>query len=88
MEMMDSSSVERAVLGGLLLIPAVWNQASVLREENFSLPAHQLIFRRMRALAELGLSIDMITLSEELRRHRELLNRKQRDSHDVVSQGA
>jgi replicative DNA helicase len=69
---MDSLNAECVVLGCVLLSNSVWDQASVLREQDFSLRAHQLIFRRMRDLAESGHPIDMVTLAEELGRQSEL----------------
>jgi putative DNA primase/helicase len=69
---MDSTSVERSILGSVLLANSLWEQAKGLREQDFSLSAHQCIFRRMRDLAESGRSIEMITLTEELNRHNEI----------------
>jgi putative DNA primase/helicase len=69
---MNSVSAERVILGCVLLSNSVWDQASVLREQDLSLRAHQLIFRRMRDLAESGRPIDMVTLAEELGRHNEI----------------
>ncbi len=69
---MDSVSAERVILGCVLLSNSVWDQASVLREQDFALRAHQLIFRRMRDLAESERPIDMVTLGEELDRHNEI----------------
>jgi putative DNA primase/helicase len=64
--------VERALIGSVLLSNSLWEQASVLREQDFSLSAHQRIFKRMRDLVESGRPIDMITLVEELDRHHEV----------------
>ena len=69
---MDRSSVERDLLGCVLLSTFVWGQASVLRGQDFSLTAHQCIFRRMRDLAESNSPIDESTLVIELDRHKEL----------------
>jgi len=69
---MDSSSVERSILGSVLLANSLWEQTKGLREQDFSLSAHRCIFRRMRDLAESGLPIDMVTLAEELGRHNEI----------------
>src|SRR5271165_4065072 len=69
---MDSASVERVVLGSVLLENSLWSQARELREQDFALGAHQRIFRRMRELAESGRSIDNVTLCDELDRHGEL----------------
>ena len=69
---MDRSSAERDVLGCVLLSNSLWEQASVLREQDFSLGAHQCIFRRMRDLSESNLPIDESTLAGELDRHNEI----------------
>jgi replicative DNA helicase len=42
--------------------------------DDFSLDSHRKIFGRMRGLAESSRPIDMITLVEELERHKELLS--------------
>jgi len=69
---MERSSAERDVLGCVLLSNSLWEQASVLREQDFYLGAHQCIFRRMRDLAESNLPIDESTLAGELDRHNEI----------------
>jgi len=70
--MMDNSRVERDVLGCILLVNSLWEQASSLYEQDFSLEAHQRIFRRMRDLAESTRPIDEVAVAEELSRHGEL----------------
>lgn len=69
---MDSTRVERDVLGSVLLENSVWEQARLLPEHAFALAANQLIFKRMRDLAESGRPIDFTTLPQELDRHKEL----------------
>ena len=69
---MDRFSAERYVLGCVPLSNSLWEQASVLREQDFSLSAHQCIFRRMHGLAESNSPIDEFTLVDELNRHKEL----------------
>ena len=69
---MDSTRVERDVLGSVLLESSVWEQAKLLPEQDFSLEAHRLISRRMRDLAESERPIDFTTLPQELDRHKEL----------------
>jgi putative DNA primase/helicase len=69
---MDRSSVERDLLDCVLLSNSVWEQASVLRGQDFCLNAHQCIFRRMRDLAESNSPIDESTVVTELDRHKEL----------------
>ncbi|HKP86660.1 MAG TPA: replicative DNA helicase [Blastocatellia bacterium] len=60
---------ERSILGAILLDNAVCNQAiELLRREDFFLDSHRRIFDKMVALTERGMPIDLITLSDELRR--------------------
>jgi replicative DNA helicase len=60
---------ERSILGAILLDNAVCNQAiEMMRREDFFLDSHRRIFDKMVALTERGMPIDLITLSDELRR--------------------
>ena len=64
---------ERSILGAILLDNFSYNQAAEhLRTEDFSLDSHRRIYARMVDLAESSRPIDMITLIEELERHKEL----------------
>src|ERR1700729_851314 len=64
---------ERSILGPILLDNFAYNQAAEhLRIEDFSLDSHRRIYSRMVDLAESSRPIDMITLVEELDRHKEL----------------
>src|SRR5258708_9749673 len=64
---------ERSILGAILLDNFAYNQAAEhLRIEDFSLDSHRRIYSRMVDLAESSRPIDMITLIEELDRHKEL----------------
>jgi len=64
---------ERSILGAILLDNFAYNQAAEhLRIEDFSLDSHRRIYSRMVDLAESSRPIDMITLIEELERHKEL----------------
>jgi len=64
---------ERSILGAILLDNFAYNQAAEhLRVEDFSLDSHRRIYTRMVDLAESSRPIDMITLIEELERHKEL----------------
>ncbi len=68
-----SADAERSVLGAILLDNFAFNQAAeVLRAEDFSLDSHRRIFGRMMDLNESGRPIDLVTLSEELGRRKEL----------------
>ena len=60
---------ERSILGAILLDNMVCNQAiELLRREDFFLDSHRRIFEKMIALIERTMPIDLITLSDELRR--------------------
>jgi len=60
---------ERSILGAILLDNAVCNQAiELLRRDDFFLESHRRIFDKMIALSERLMPIDLITLSDELRR--------------------
>jgi len=64
---------ERSILGAILLDNFAYNQAAEhLRTEDFSLDSHRRIYARMMDLAESSRPIDMITLIEELDRHKDL----------------
>jgi replicative DNA helicase len=64
---------ERSILGAILLDNFAYNQAAEsLKPENFSLDSHRRIYLRMVDLAESSRAIDLITLCEELGRHKEL----------------
>ena len=64
---------ERSILGAILLDNFAYNQAAEhLRTEDFSLDSHRRIYARMVDLAESSRPIDMITLIEELERHKDL----------------
>lgn len=60
---------ERSILGAILLDNTVCNQAiEFLKRDDFFLDSHRRIFDKMVALSERLSSIDLITLSDELRR--------------------
>jgi replicative DNA helicase len=64
---------ERSILGAILSDNFAYNQAAEhLRIEDFSLDSHRRIYSRMVDLAESSRPIDMITLIEELDRHKDL----------------
>src|SRR5882724_1806832 len=65
---------ERAVLGAVLLegretLPRV---IEVLRPSDFYTEAHRAIYQAMQDLFERGEPVDLLTLTEELRRHDQL----------------
>lgn len=69
-----SVAAEVSVLGTILLNNDAYKEASHLglKSANFSLDSHQRIFSRMSDLADNSLPIDLVTLAEQLDRHREL----------------
>lgn len=61
--------LEEAVLGALMLDKdALNNVIDVLEPESFYLEAHQLIYRAMKRLFERSQPIDLLTLTEELKK--------------------
>jgi replicative DNA helicase len=64
---------ERSILGAILLDNLAYNEAAEhLKAEDFSLDSHRRLYARMVDLAESSRPIDLITLVEELDRHKEL----------------
>src|SRR5215216_2101393 len=60
---------ERSILGAILLDNAVCNQAiELMRRDEFFLDSHRRIFDKMLVLNERAAPIDLITLTDELRR--------------------
>ncbi len=79
-----SLEAEQAVLGGLMLDNRAWDQvADRLTEDDFYRRDHRLLFRAMKTLAEAGQPLDVVTLSEWLRKQ-ELLE----DAGGMVYLGA
>lgn len=65
----SNPEAERSILGAILLDNTVCNQAiELLRREDFFLDSHRRIYDKMVALTERGMPIDLITLTDELRR--------------------
>ncbi len=68
-----SPDAERSILGGILLDNYLVNEATQgLLAEHFYLDSHRRIFQRMIDLNETAKPIEIISLSEELARHKEL----------------
>jgi len=65
---------ERSVLGAILLDTKAYDEAAALGliASDFSLDSHRRIYSRIVDLAESSRPVDMITLIEELQRHKEL----------------
>ncbi len=68
-----SIDAERSIIGAILLDNFAYTQAaSFLKPDDFSLESHRRIYQRMVDLQESGRAIDIITLSEELSRRKEI----------------
>ncbi len=68
-----SPDAERSILGGILLDNFLQNEAAAaLQPEHFFLDSHRRIYQRMLDLNEFGKPIDIISLADELGRHKEL----------------
>jgi replicative DNA helicase len=68
-----SIEAEQAVIGGLLLDSAAWdNVADVVKQEDFYRPDHQQIFEAIGVLAGMGKPCDVVTVSEQLERNGKL----------------
>jgi replicative DNA helicase len=64
-----SIEAEQAVLGGLLLDPAAWdNVADVVNAGDFYRPDHRLVFEAIGSLAGNGQPCDVVTVSQHLER--------------------
>ncbi len=64
---------ERSILGAILLDNFAYNEAAeFLKPDDFSLESHRRIYSRMMDLRESSRPVDLITLSEELDRNKEL----------------
>ncbi|HEY0263459.1 MAG TPA: replicative DNA helicase [Granulicella sp.] len=68
-----SVHAEMTILGGMLVEPVAITDASmVLKADDFSLDSHRRIYSAMMGLSEAGHAVDIVTVSEELRRRKEL----------------
>src|SRR5512142_67703 len=68
-----SPDAERSILGGILLDNFLQNEAAAaLQPDHFYLDSHRRIYQRMLDLNEFGKPIDIISLADELGRHKEL----------------
>jgi replicative DNA helicase len=71
----SSIEAEKAVLGGLLLEPELWDTVSVeVEEDDFMLLEHKLIYRSIRRLRDLGNEVDTVTLIESLTNDPDILS--------------
>ena len=68
-----SPEAERSILGAILLDNTLQNEAlSTLKADHFFLDAHRRIYQRIADLSETNRPIDIVTLTEELLRYKEL----------------
>ena len=68
-----SLDAERTILGAILLDNHAYSDAaSSLHAEDFALTAHQRVFARMGELIDRNHVVDIVTLSEELSRRKEI----------------
>lgn len=68
-----SVEAERTILGAILLDNAAYSEAAErLVADDFSLDSHRRIYMRMGELVDANRAVDIITLSEELDRQKEL----------------
>ena len=64
-----SVEAEQAVLGGLMLDPAAWdNVADAVTDDDFYRPDHRLIFAAIGTIAGEGKACDVVTVSQHLER--------------------
>jgi replicative DNA helicase len=64
---------EKTILGAILLDNAAHAEAAeVLKPDDFSLDSHRRIFLRMSELIDTGRTVDIVTLSHELSRYKEV----------------
>src|ERR1700722_2755308 len=68
-----SVHAETTILGGMLVDPlAIVDATMLLRADDFSLDSHRRTYTAMLHLAEVGHSVDIVTVTEELRKRKEL----------------
>jgi replicative DNA helicase len=64
---------EKTILGAILLDNSAHAEASeVLKTDDFSLDSHRRIFLRISELVDTGRAVDIVTLSNELARYKEI----------------
>jgi replicative DNA helicase len=73
MNMPVNLAAETAILGAILLNNSHYQEAACRIEAfDFSLDSHRRVFMRIGELMAAGRSVDIVTLAEELQRHKEL----------------
>jgi replicative DNA helicase len=68
-----SVHAEATILGGMLVDPvAIVDATMLLRADDFSLDSHRKIYTAMLQLSDAGHAVDIVTVTEELRKKKEL----------------
>src|SRR5437867_5783622 len=68
-----SLEAERSILGAIMLDNHAYDEASQsLSPDDFSLDSHRRLYCRMAEMVAANTPIDLVTLSEDLARHREV----------------
>jgi replicative DNA helicase len=68
-----SVHAEMTILGAMLVEPVAITDASMsLKADDFALDSHRRIYAAMMTLSEAGHAVDIVTVSEELRKRKEL----------------
>jgi replicative DNA helicase len=68
-----SVHAESTILGGMLVDPiAIVDATMLLKADDFALDSHRRIYTAMLHLAETGHAVDIVTLTEELKKKKEL----------------
>ena len=68
-----SIDAERSILGAILLDNSAFFEASQkLRPDDFSLESHRRLYGRIEELSTIGRAIDIITLTDELAKRKEV----------------
>ena len=68
-----SLHAEQTILGAMMVEPlAIVDATMLLKADDFSLDSHRKIYEVMLHLSEVGYSVDIVTVSEDLRKRKEL----------------
>lgn len=64
---------EKSILGAILLDNLAYYEASArIQAEDFALDSHRRIYARMSSLMAMGRAVDIVTISDELAKHKEV----------------
>ena len=68
-----SLHAEQTILGAMLVEPlAIVDATMLLKADDFSLDSHRKIYEVMLHLSEVGYNVDIVTVSEDLKKRKEL----------------